>query len=111
AYGNNGENRPDANPCIADAHRTRGDFRCSRTDSPTGDRTMTFDLELEGQRVLVTGGTKGIGAAVVALFCEAGARVVATARTFPSDPPTGAHYIAADGSTASGCALAAKEAL
>jgi NAD(P)-dependent dehydrogenase (short-subunit alcohol dehydrogenase family) len=26
---------------------------------------MTFDLELSGHRVLVTGGTKGVGAAVV----------------------------------------------
>ena len=31
---------------------------------------MTFDLELTGKRVLVTGGTRGLGAAVVELLDE-----------------------------------------
>jgi hypothetical protein len=31
----------------------------------TGDTLMSGDLELEGKRALVTGGTKGVGAAVV----------------------------------------------
>ena len=42
---------------------------------------MSFDLGLEGKRALVTGGTKGIGAAVVARLRDAGARVVTTARS------------------------------
>ena len=46
---------------------------------------MSFDLELENRRALVTGGTKGIGAAVVTALRDAGARVVATARSVPSD--------------------------
>ncbi|RAG31188.1 short-chain dehydrogenase, partial [Burkholderia multivorans] len=71
---------------------------------------MSFDLELEGRRVLVTGGTKGVGAAVVSAFVEAGARVVATARTVPADSP-GVHYVAADVATAAGCALVASEVL
>ncbi|MCO8645563.1 SDR family oxidoreductase [Burkholderia multivorans] len=71
---------------------------------------MSFDLELEGRRVLVTGGTKGVGAAVVSAFVEAGARVVATARTVPADSP-GVHYVTADVTTAAGCALVASEVL
>ena len=41
---------------------------------------------LAGKRVLVTGGTKGIGAAVVTLLSAAGAHVVAVARTPPTNP-------------------------
>jgi NAD(P)-dependent dehydrogenase (short-subunit alcohol dehydrogenase family) len=48
---------------------------------------MTQDLELTGRRVLVTAGTKGIGGAVVELFRELGARVIATARVRPDDFP------------------------
>jgi 3-oxoacyl-[acyl-carrier protein] reductase len=37
---------------------------------------MTFTLELEGQVAVVTGGSRGIGAATVELFGQAGAKVV-----------------------------------
>ena len=37
---------------------------------------MSFDLELTNRRALVTGGTKGVGAAVVQILCAAGAQVV-----------------------------------
>lgn len=67
---------------------------------------MSFDLGLEGKRALVTGGTRGIGAAVVARLREAGARVVATARSLPADPAEGVHFVAADLTTAEGCAAA-----
>ena len=46
--------------------------------------------------MLVTGGTRGIGAAVVRRFQLAGARVAATARSAPADPVDGAVFIAAD---------------
>ena len=36
---------------------------------------------LRGKRALVTGGSRGIGAAVVARLAEDGARVVTTARS------------------------------
>lgn len=65
---------------------------------------MSFDLGLAGRRALVTGGTKGVGAAVVTALREAGATVVAAARTVPSEAPAGLRYIAADVTTAAGCA-------
>jgi len=63
---------------------------------------MSFDLQLTNRRALVTGGTKGVGAAVVDVLREAGARVVTTAR-FPTQPADGVRYVAADLSTADGC--------
>ncbi|AKF03970.1 SDR family oxidoreductase [Sandaracinus amylolyticus] len=71
---------------------------------------MSFDLELSGRRALVTGGTKGVGAAVVRALREAGVRVVATARSAPDDAD-GVHYVAADVTTADGCALVVQETL
>lgn len=44
---------------------------------------MSFDLHLNGLRAVVTGGTLGLGAAVVKTLAEAGARVAASARTVP----------------------------
>jgi len=58
--------------------------------------------EFADKRVLVTGGTRGIGAAVVRRFQLAGARVAATARSAPADPVDGAVFIAADIGTAAG---------
>jgi NAD(P)-dependent dehydrogenase (short-subunit alcohol dehydrogenase family) len=72
---------------------------------------MTFDLELSGRRALVTAGTKGVGAAVVTVLSENGAKVVTTARSIPLNFPTGVHYIAADITTAAGCALVAQGVL
>jgi NAD(P)-dependent dehydrogenase (short-subunit alcohol dehydrogenase family) len=62
--------------------------------------------ELEGKRALVTGGTKGVGAAVVSALREAGARVLTTARKRPEDSGE-AEFVAADVSTAEGCAAVA----
>ena len=72
---------------------------------------MSFDLELTGHRALVTAGTKGIGAAVVDALRNAGAIVVATARAIPAEAPTSVHYIAADITTAAGCATVAQGVL
>ena len=72
---------------------------------------MTFDLELTGRRALVTAGTKGVGAAVVEVLSENGAKVVTTARSIPRDSLASVHYIAADITTAAGCAHVAQGAL
>jgi NAD(P)-dependent dehydrogenase (short-subunit alcohol dehydrogenase family) len=69
---------------------------------------VSFDLRLTDRRALVTGGTKGIGAAVVEVLHDAGAKVIATARSVPADAIEGVHYIAADLATAEGCAAAAR---
>ncbi|AKM04079.1 SDR family oxidoreductase [Burkholderia pyrrocinia] len=63
---------------------------------------MSATFELQGLRALVTGGTKGIGKAVVAYLCEAGANVLATARS-RSDELAEERFIGADITTAEGC--------
>jgi NAD(P)-dependent dehydrogenase (short-subunit alcohol dehydrogenase family) len=60
------------------------------------------------QRALVTGGTKGVGEAVVAALREAGATVLTTARSPPENLAHPDQFIAADVSTAEGCAVVAK---
>lgn len=64
---------------------------------------MSFHLELTGRRALVTGGTKGVGAAVVESLRNAGVTVVAAARSVPEVAPEGVIYVAADLTTANGC--------
>lgn len=68
---------------------------------------MTDDLELEGRRVLVTGGTHGVGEAIVARLREAGARVLTTARSEPAELAEPDLFVAADLSTADGCTTVA----
>jgi NAD(P)-dependent dehydrogenase (short-subunit alcohol dehydrogenase family) len=68
---------------------------------------MSFDLGLAGRRALVTGGTKGIGAAAAETLHAAGAKVLATARSISDAGRDGIHYVAADLSTAEGCAAVA----
>lgn len=63
---------------------------------------MSFDLELAGRRALITAGTKGVGAATVALFRELGARTLTTARARPEHLPEEL-FVAADLTTAAGC--------
>jgi NAD(P)-dependent dehydrogenase (short-subunit alcohol dehydrogenase family) len=72
---------------------------------------VSFDLGLMDRRTLVTGGTKGVGAAVVEVLRDAGAKVIATARAVPADAIEGVHYIAADLATAEGCIAAAASVL
>jgi len=67
---------------------------------------MSNNLELDGRRALVTGGTKGIGEAVAARLREAGATVLTTARTRPGDLPDDL-FVAAEITTTEGCAIVA----
>jgi NAD(P)-dependent dehydrogenase (short-subunit alcohol dehydrogenase family) len=65
---------------------------------------MSFDLQLNDRRALVTGGTKGFGAAVVEVLCDAGAQVLTTTPSLLGKPAKGVRYVATDLSTADGCA-------
>jgi NAD(P)-dependent dehydrogenase (short-subunit alcohol dehydrogenase family) len=65
--------------------------------------------EFAGKRVLVTGGTRGIGAAVVARLARGGAQVITTARTAAvaprvADAPDQPQFVAADVSDGDGVA-------
>ncbi|MDR0184247.1 SDR family oxidoreductase [Lysobacter arvi] len=71
---------------------------------------MNFDLQLAGKRVVVTGGTRGVGAAVVERLSGLGARIAATARSLPKAPVDDVHYVAADLATAEGVRAAVEAA-
>src|ERR1700758_3878337 len=68
---------------------------------------MSRYLGLQGKRALVTGGTKGVGQAVVAALRDAGATVLTTARARPENIRSAGQFLAADVSTAEGCAAVA----
>lgn len=63
---------------------------------------MSINLNLQGKRVLVTAGNKGVGKEVVGLFHEQGAKVLTTARMQP-DESLADHFVAADLTTVEGC--------
>lgn len=68
-----------------------------------------LNLDLSGKRVLITGGTKGVGRAVTELFLAQGAKVVTSARQASADMPHGS-LVLADLSTREGCDALASEA-
>ncbi|MFL5814360.1 MAG: SDR family oxidoreductase [Bdellovibrionia bacterium] len=71
---------------------------------------MTNDFR--GKRALVTGGTKGMGAAIVRRLVDAGAQVLTTARSKPERLLSErVSFVQADLSTPSGCERVAKEVL
>ncbi|MEC9267300.1 MAG: SDR family oxidoreductase [Pseudomonadota bacterium] len=63
---------------------------------------MSGFLDFDGKRVLITSGTRGAGAASVALFREFGARVLTAARTQPAAMADDL-FVAADLTTPEGC--------
>lgn len=63
-------------------------------------------ITLAGKRALVTSGTRGAGAATVALFEELGARVLTAARS-KAEAMSDAKFVAADLTTHAGCAAVA----
>ncbi|MCD4526650.1 SDR family oxidoreductase [Nocardioides sp. cx-173] len=67
--------------------------------------------ELAGKRALVTGGSRGIGAAIVQRLLDGGASVVTTARTVTDETPSGATFIPGDLSTLAGAQELAANAL
>jgi len=72
---------------------------------------MSFNLQLDGTRAVVTGGTRGLGASVVGILAHEGAHVVATATSLPARPLAGVHYLAADLATKEGAGQVADAAL
>ncbi|MDY6945435.1 MAG: SDR family oxidoreductase [Pseudomonadota bacterium] len=71
---------------------------------------MSFNLQLAGLRALVTGGARGVGAAVVQALVEQDVRIVAAGRSLPSRPVEQVRYVAADLATAEGARGAADSA-
>ncbi|MFE4456891.1 SDR family oxidoreductase [Nocardia tengchongensis] len=65
--------------------------------------TVSSNASLDRRRVLVTGGTKGVGAAIARRLAQAGATVLVTARSRPADVEDKL-FITADLSTAEGAA-------
>src|SRR5712664_3235987 len=67
--------------------------------------------EFDGKRVLVTGGTQGMGKAIVERLTHAGATVMTTARSTPGDLQTPDLFLQADVSAAEGAAKMVKETI
>src|SRR3984957_35250 len=67
--------------------------------------------EFEGRRALVTGGSRGIGAAIAQRLLDSGATVVTTARPRTEDTPEKSTFVSADIRSVSGTQTLVDEAL
>jgi NAD(P)-dependent dehydrogenase (short-subunit alcohol dehydrogenase family) len=78
----------------------------------TRSSNIPFDAnEFEGKRALVTGGTKGMGEAIVKRLTRAGATVVTTARSAPANSLAPDLFVHSDISTLEGVEKVVKEIL
>ncbi|MFJ7797178.1 hypothetical protein [Pseudomonas sp. NPDC096950] len=69
---------------------------------------MSLDLQLNGLRTVVTGGTMGLGAAVVKDLVEGGVQVATSARDVSVTQVNGVTYIGANLTSAQGVAQLAQ---
>lgn len=67
--------------------------------------------EFKDKKVLITGGSRGIGAAAAQRFIDSGATVVVSARSRHEQTPAGVTFIQGDISTLAGANAVAEEAL
>jgi NAD(P)-dependent dehydrogenase (short-subunit alcohol dehydrogenase family) len=72
---------------------------------------LDLSNEFAGRCALVTGGSRGIGAAVAQRLLDAGARVVVTARSRHAETPAGATFIEGDLRTEAGAKAIGAKAL
>src|ERR1700759_1327780 len=72
---------------------------------------LDFSKELTGRRALVTGGTRGMGAAIAQRLLDAGAKVVVTGRSRSEATPAGATFIAGDVTSVEGVEAVAAKAI
>ncbi len=72
---------------------------------------LDFSKELIGRRALVSGGTRGIGAAIAQRLLDAGAKVMVTARSRGETLPAGATFVAGDVASLEGVKAIAEGAL
>ena len=72
---------------------------------------LDLSKELIGRRALVTGGTRGIGAAITQRLLDAGAKVVVAARARNDDTPAEATFVSGDVTTNDGVEAIATKAL
>lgn len=74
-------------------------------------RSLVPTDEFAGRRVLVTGASRGLGAAIAERFLDAGATVATCARGRTADTPAASTFVAADLRTASGVEQAVDDAV
>lgn len=72
---------------------------------------IDYTNEFKGKRALITGGSRGIGAATAQRLLDGGATVVVTARTRHNQTPGNAIFLEADLSTLEGTQTIAEETL
>jgi NAD(P)-dependent dehydrogenase (short-subunit alcohol dehydrogenase family) len=72
---------------------------------------LDLTKEFVGKRALITGGSRGIGAATAQRLLDGGATVVVTARNTHAETPKGATFISGDTRAVEGAQKVAKEAI